>query len=66
MAWFVDDDDAVAAKVNVEARDTNLDDGIKGEAFILAGPRFDIAFDPKQCKAAVVTCGGLCPGELHY
>ncbi|CAJ1935355.1 unnamed protein product [Cylindrotheca closterium] len=61
-SWFVDDDDLVAAKVNVAASDTDLDKGIKAEAYTLAGPRFDIAFDPKQCKAAVVTCGGLCPG----
>src|SRR5208337_3820224 len=27
-----------------------------------AGPREKIFFDPKQCKAAIVTCGGLCPG----
>jgi len=40
----------------------DCDDGIRGEAFILAGPRRKIAFDPKQCKAAIVTCGGLCPG----
>mmetsp|Transcript_24054 Transcript_24054/g.58877 ORF Transcript_24054/g.58877 Transcript_24054/m.58877 type:complete len:571 (-) Transcript_24054:72-1784(-) len=62
LSWFVDEDDAVAAKVNVLASDTDLEQGIKAEAFTLAGPRFDIAFDPQQCKAAVVTCGGLCPG----
>jgi 6-phosphofructokinase 1 len=28
----------------------------------LAGPRDKIFFDPSQTKAAVVTCGGLCPG----
>ena len=38
------------------------DPGFRGEAFILAGPRRKIAFDPKECKAAIVTCGGLCPG----
>jgi 6-phosphofructokinase 1 len=41
-----------------------------------AGPREKIFFDPARTKAAVVTCGGLCPGlnnvvrslfmELHY
>lgn len=44
--------------------------------FQLAGPRERIFFDPAQCRAAIVTCGGLCPGlnnvirslflELHY
>lgn len=28
----------------------------------LAGPRRNIYFDPCRTKAAVVTCGGLCPG----
>lgn len=41
-----------------------------------AGPRREIYFDPSKCRAAVVTCGGLCPGlnnvirgltlALHY
>lgn len=28
----------------------------------VAGPRQKIFFDPSKTKAAVVTCGGLCPG----
>jgi 6-phosphofructokinase 1 len=28
----------------------------------IAGPRRDIFFEPSQTKAAIVTCGGLCPG----
>lgn len=28
----------------------------------LAGPREKIFFDPSKTKAAIVTCGGLCPG----
>ena len=45
-------------------------------AFQLAGPRQKIFFDPAKVKAAIVTCGGLCPGinnvirtlvmEMHY
>ena len=45
-------------------------------AFEMAGPRKSIFFDPARVKAAIVTCGGLCPGinnvirtlvfELHY
>ena len=31
-------------------------------AFELAGPRERIFFDPPQSRAAIVTCGGLCPG----
>lgn len=27
-----------------------------------AGPREKIYFRPEQVKAAIITCGGLCPG----
>lgn len=27
-----------------------------------AGPRSKIYFDPQEVRAAIVTCGGLCPG----
>ena len=33
-----------------------------GLEFELAGPRERIFFDPKQARAGIVTCGGLCPG----
>jgi 6-phosphofructokinase 1 len=35
----------------------NLPDG-----FELAGPRKNLFFDPLKVRAAIVTCGGLCPG----
>nr|XP_043610379.1 ATP-dependent 6-phosphofructokinase 2-like [Erigeron canadensis] len=31
-------------------------------AYHRAGPRKEILFNPKQVHAAIVTCGGLCPG----
>lgn len=44
--------------------------------FELAGPRAKLFFDPRQTRAGMVTCGGLCPGlndvirslfrELHF
>ncbi|CAI2363346.1 unnamed protein product [Moneuplotes crassus] len=30
--------------------------------FLRAGPRKQIFWNPKEVKAAIVTCGGLCPG----
>jgi 6-phosphofructokinase 1 len=30
--------------------------------FLKGGPREYVYFDPKKVKAAIVTCGGLCPG----
>ena len=45
-------------------------------SFEEAGPRHEIFFDPSATSAAIVTCGGLCPGlnnvirsvflELHH
>jgi 6-phosphofructokinase 1 len=32
------------------------------DAFVRAGPRSVTHFDPSKVKAAIVTCGGLCPG----
>ena len=32
------------------------------EAFVRAGPRSTTHFDPETVRAAIVTCGGLCPG----
>lgn len=32
-------------------------------SFELAGPRHQIYFDPSKTKCAIVTCGGLCPGQ---
>jgi 6-phosphofructokinase 1 len=32
------------------------------DAFLRAGPRLDLHFDPTKVRAAIVTCGGLCPG----
>jgi 6-phosphofructokinase 1 len=47
-----------------------------GACFEHAGPREYIYFDPSKLKAAIVTCGGMCPGlnslvrsivlQLHY
>merc|ERR1712139_330059 len=31
-------------------------------SFLRAGPRRKTFFDPKTTKAAIETCGGLCPG----
>jgi 6-phosphofructokinase 1 len=34
----------------------------KAVSFELAGPREKLFFDPSKTTAAIVTCGGLCPG----
>ncbi len=34
----------------------------QSKAFVRAGPRRKLHFNPKTVNAAIVTCGGLCPG----
>ena len=59
---------------HAEGCELNLDDDFADEASardpsewraqwaMRAGPRETIHFEPSECKAAIVTCGGLCPG----
>jgi len=45
--------------------DVQWSGGVEPENLILfekAGPRKKLFFDPKKTRAAIVTCGGLCPG----
>jgi 6-phosphofructokinase 1 len=40
-----------------------IESGVEpGIQFELAGPRGKLFFDPRQTRAGIVTCGGLCPG----
>jgi len=57
LADFTPDD----ARVTYEAR-FRAGEAPSPLALELAGPRQQIFFDPKKSKAAIVTCGGLCPG----
>jgi hypothetical protein len=43
-------------------RKHRLADSRMSEAFVRAGPRSTTHFDPTKVRAAIVTCGGLCPG----
>lgn len=55
---FTGDDARVLADVELRAGEAPRVD----HAFEKAGPRARIFFEPKAVRAAVVTCGGLCPG----
>src|SRR4029077_2366149 len=70
-----------SSKTHTTSDDIRIPERIEGGAysglqFELAGPRANLFFDPKQTRAGMVTCGGLCPGlnnvirslflELHY
>jgi 6-phosphofructokinase 1 len=63
-----------AAKFTTETQRVLLDDSLDGitatirrghspPSFEMAGPREKIYFDPSKTTAAIVTCGGLCPGQ---
>src|SRR5215510_156150 len=68
LTHTISDDVRIPERIEVGA-----DPGLQ---FELAGPRAKLFFDPKQTRAGIVTCGGLCPGlnnvirslflELHY
>ncbi len=73
--------DDVADYVRDDSRVALFVETFEGEAFApptleRAGPREHVYFDPAQTRAAIVTCGGLCPGinnvirgmvlELHH
>lgn len=65
-----------AAKVRYQVEFGSLNDLPDNVFFEKAGPREKIFFDPAATRAAIVTCGGLCPGlnnvirsaflELHH
>jgi len=59
--YFVSDDNYVLYSIDVKKGESiNIDDN----SLILerAGPRENIFFDPAKVNAAIVTCGGICPG----
>jgi 6-phosphofructokinase 1 len=54
LTHTISDDVHIPEKIEVGAE--------PGLQFELAGPRAKLFFDPKKTRAAIVTCGGLCPG----
>ncbi len=73
---FVDDSERLIFDLSREKYDHCLKTGEEPLCLEKSGPRQNIFFDPKNSTAAVVTCGGLCPGinnvirgivmALHY
>jgi len=55
---FVDDDGLIAARVTAMRDDFDP----PSTYFQRAGPRRRVVFSPGEAKAAIVTCGGVCPG----
>lgn len=59
---FVNENDKVLKNVDLSEVKKNIENGFDPLSLEKAGPREKIFFDPKQTTAAIVTCGGLCPG----
>ncbi len=67
-------DDSLLVRDDIECREG--EPATEGRFFEKAGPRSRIFFEPSRTRAAIVTCGGLCPGlnavirsivlELHF
>lgn len=62
IANFVGDRERILYDDSLEAIRNYFDAGMEPPAFEAAGPRDRIYFNPKSVTAAIVTCGGLCPG----
>uniref|UniRef100_A0A7S2E325 Phosphofructokinase domain-containing protein n=1 Tax=Octactis speculum TaxID=3111310 RepID=A0A7S2E325_9STRA len=56
-SFFVNEDDLIAAQVAHTAQEAR-----SPQAFHRAGARAKVAFEVGEAKAAIATCGGLCPG----
>ncbi|CAM4082264.1 ATP-dependent 6-phosphofructokinase [Zobellia nedashkovskayae] len=73
---FVEEHDRILADVSVESFNTCIDNKTRPACLEKAGPREKLFFDSKNTTAAIVSCGGLCPGinnvirglvmALHY
>jgi 6-phosphofructokinase 1 len=58
---YVEDDERILYQIELSARHPVIHSEISPQ-LEKAGPREKIFFDPAQVHAAIVTCGGLCPG----
>jgi len=59
---FIPDGERILHDVCLDRVSDQLARGEEPRSFERAGPRKEIYFDPTKTKAAIVSCGGLCPG----
>jgi len=60
---FVSDESRILADPSLLAHISSCYKDLEGPVSVeIAGPREKIYFDPSKTKAAIVTCGGICPG----
>ncbi len=73
---YVKEDERILYSCYLKDIQEDIKEGRDPLSFEKAGPRKKIFFNPSETKAAIVTCGGLCPGindvvrglvmNLHY
>lgn len=73
---YVNDNERVLYDVTLKAFHYNKEHNREPISFEKCGPKEHIYYDPSKTRAAIVTCGGLCPGlnnvirglvmQLHY
>ena len=73
---FIDDSERILAEVQLKNLFSSLEKGTQPDSYERSGPREKVFFEGKNTTAAIVTCGGLCPGinnvirslvmALHY
>jgi len=76
LRHFVADSRRIVYDMDEERLKTRASEKQRLVSFEEAGPREQVYFDPRETTAAIVTCGGLCPGlndvirslfhTLHY
>ncbi len=59
---FIGNDQCVLYDLDATCTFEQIEHGAAPTAFEAAGPRKHLFFEPSQVRAAIVTCGGLCPG----
>jgi 6-phosphofructokinase 1 len=59
---FVSDDERIAFSSQIKNLKNQFQNYDEVPSFEKAGPRQTILHDPAKTKAALITCGGLCPG----
>jgi 6-phosphofructokinase 1 len=59
---WTSDESLMLVKPSLETVQKAIKTGVEPDAFEIAGPRQHLFFNPKEVRAAIVTCGGLCPG----
>ena len=59
---FINDNERIVFDPRIEHIKQDISEGKDPPSMEVAGPREKIFFNPSDVRAAIVTCGGLCPG----